>query len=313
MRLPQNAPPRKKFQLPRHIVVIIVAIIAILFAVILWFVYPKTHLQNGGGGFDEKPDEIGNLYLRHEVNKRPNDVKLRLRLIHQELALGKLKEASALIQPYLISKPQSNSSWQFVWYAYRIKFIKATAKPKKDLIALTLGHQQKKQKKHKVSLPKLKSTMQQLLNAPLTKQQQIELMNNAVALKFYGVSHDIGMRLYSDRSDLNAEQLAALGKSSYLSGDFLLSAQFYMSAFKAEKIPKAQKEYYIATINSLLAGNLLPQQFPLIVQQSKQFKNDQEVLMVLAKAALASKKPKLASQWMRQAIGLRYVTSGGGD
>ncbi|MDF1761193.1 MAG: hypothetical protein P1U40_11730 [Coxiellaceae bacterium] len=313
MRLPQNAPPRKKFQLPRHIVVIIVAFIAILFAVILWFVYPKTHLHTGAAEFDESPDEIGNLYLRHEVNKSPNNLKLRLRLIHQELALGKLKDAHVLIQPYLVKTPQTDLSWQFQWYAYQIDFIKATAKPEKDLMELTLGHKQKKQKKHKVSLPKLKSTMQQLSKAPLTKKQQIELMSNAVALKFYKVSHDVGMRLFSDRGDLTAEQLAALGKSSYLSGDFLLSAQFYMSAFKVEKLSKVQKQVYIAAINSLLAGNLLPQQFPLIVKQSKQFKNDQQVLMVLAKAALASKKPQLASHWMRQAIGLQYVTSRGGD
>ncbi|MDF1760417.1 MAG: hypothetical protein P1U40_07755 [Coxiellaceae bacterium] len=316
MRLPQNAPPRKSFQIKRYVVVIIVSIIAILFAIILWFVYPKTHLYKGESQIDSNPDEIGNLYLRHEVNKRPKDLKLRLRLIHQELALGKLKEASKLIKPYLVTNPQSNLSWQFKWYAYQVLFSKATAKPKKSLMALTLGQKPKASKKDKhpkVPISTVKKAMQELQGAPLTTKQLITLSSNAVAIKYYTMTSQIGAKLYATKGKLTTAELAAVAKNSYLSGNFLLAAQFYMAAFQDEKKSKTKKAYYIEAINSLLAGNLLPKQFSLIVNESQQYKNDPEVLMVLAKAALASKKSKLAASWMRQAINLRYITPSGGD
>ncbi|MDF1797164.1 MAG: hypothetical protein P1U63_11580 [Coxiellaceae bacterium] len=316
MRLPHNAPAKKSFQISRYIVVIIVAVVAVLFAIILWFVYPKTHLHNNDGTINHQPDEISNLYLRHEVNARPNDLKLRLRLIHQELALGKLKQASELIQPYLHKHPQSQLSWQFKWYDYRILFLKATAEPEKNIMQQTLGYnavkQPKKIKHAKVLLSTVKKSMQQLQHAPLTLDQQITLSSDAIALKFYDVANQLGAKLYADQKDLNAPQLASLAKNSYLSGNYLLCTEFYMAAFKKVKDSTLQKKYYIAAINSLLAGNLLPQQFPLIVNESQQYKNDPQVLIVLAKAALASKKSTLAATWMRQAIGLQYLTSGGG-
>ncbi len=313
MRLPQNAPPRKSFQIKRYIVVIIVSVIAILFAVILWFVYPKTHLNKGRHQLGGKPDKIANLYLRHEMEKRPNDLSLRLQLIHQELALGELKTVNELIKPYLEKHPTTQTSWQFYWYAYQAKFVQATAKPKKKNGFLKPVDQKKQLPKKKVSKAELKQLMQQLRHAPITTAQMITLTDNAVAFKFYRLARSIGEQLIQKKQHLTDKQLSKMAKNEYLSGNFLLSAQFYMAAVDKTTAGPSKKKYYIEAINSLLAGNLLPNKFNLIKPASAQFKDDPEVLGMLAKAALASKQPKLAAYWMRQAIGLQYITSSGGD
>ena len=146
----------------------------------------------------------------------------------------------------------------------------------------------------------------------MSLDQRLLLLQQAVSIKAYSLSVSMSRHLFERRSKLTADQLSLVGRMDYLSGDFLLSARFYMAAFYMAKESDVKKKAYIDAINSLLAGELLPKHFSLVLNESEQFKQDPDVLMVLAKAALASRQSKLAAKWMRQAIGLTYTAHQGG-
>lgn len=299
MRLPQNAPPKKSFQVPRHLVVALVAIIAVLFATVLWFVYPKSHMHKDESDYGAKPDDIAIVYLRHEVEEQPKNRLLRLKLIRQELHLGNLDRVSDLLKPILNRPFSGKLMWQFKWYAFQVEFLRMTGKDAKKGVA-----------KH--SLASLTKSMQALVAASLTNAQMITLARQAVEIKAYTLVKQLSKKLLLHRSQLTYDQLTKVGRYSYLAADFLRSTQCYMAAFnKAHQLPE-KKQAYLNAIDSLLAGNLLPKHFPLVLRDSSLFKNDPEVLAKLARAALASGQYKLATQWMRQAIGLDYSYSGKG-
>lgn len=301
MRLPQNAPPKKSFQVPRYVVVMIVAIIVVLFVLILWFVYPETRMRDEASAVSAKPDEISIMYLRHEVSKNPDNLQLRLQLINDEIQLANLDKANALIKPYLDKQLDDNIAWQFKWYAFQTQFLKFTAKK----------NGKSKQKKIE-DLHHLAESMQILAKAPLSNKQLIGLMKQSLEIKSYALTAQISHRLSAERHQLSAEDMELVAQYDYLAGDFLASAEFYMAAYAKHAKAESKKQAYVLAIKSLLAGNLLPTYFPLVLKESSQFKQDPEVMMMLAKAALASKQTALATKWMRQAIGLQYHPAKGG-
>lgn len=295
MRLPQNAPSKKSFQVPRSVVLMLVAIIAVLFVVVLWFVYPKSHMHKDETGYGAKPDEVAIIYLRHEVEAKPGDMSLRLRLVHQELQLGNVKQAEELLKQVRQRKLPQQQRAQLQWYAFQVQFAKATADDTKQSVS-------REQVKH------LSRALTELLNVPLTTKQMMTLTRQAVELKAYSAVQYLLKKLVLRRQRLSVQQLMDMGRFGFLAADFLRSAECYMAAFNTAKDMPDKKRAYLLAVKSLLAGNLVPKHLALVKRDSALFKDDPEVLVALAKAALAGQQNALASRWMKQAMGLHYTT-----
>lgn len=268
-----------------------VILFALVMSVALYLLQPHDLLQKVL--LQDKPSPVALSYLKAFKKNNEQNPQFMIALIEQEIGMNQLHQAQldiAFLQK-LEPNPDPEYLSQIQWLNYlmlRSKAFKAklnTAKRINDL-------------------KNLRSMSDALLKSPLLLTQFKRLAQDNLAFGRPEVSLAIYNKLLNDNLLTSAADLADGGNIAMQNNAQRDSSKFYWAAYHAATTINDKKNYALQAIKALWAGNYVNDAVELANQLPSNLLHDREILLYLARLALAANQPKIAERYTLKALSL---------
>ena len=272
-----------RFFFPLGEVILFVVFVSLLF----YLLFPQNLLQKTLSYHEPSAAVLG--YLQAFERLYPNEMALKFAVIEQEINLGLVKSASTRFAQ--INKQPLNilQKSQIAWLDYLILRYKAfKAKPTTQ--------------KRIDYLLKLRERINALANAPLEKRQLQTIAMDSLALAQPALSLKIYNSLLAKHELTSPEDFAMGGNIAMQNNAHLDSARFYKAAYAAAKTISEKRKYALDVLQVLWNGNKVDQALEFAKQLPKSITNDRDLLIYMARLAMAGNKPEVAEKYALKAL-----------
>jgi len=268
---------------------IFLSIVIILLLLFLFF--PKEALLTNIAK-QKQPDKIARQYLHNLLALYPEDVKLKLLLAEQHIALGDIEKAIKTVLPYIDEGPDNADEWKAIWLYYQIVQTDTYQYPEQS-------------EKRKEGIKQMHKMLHVLAKGPFNTQQLVNLLQAAIGLNDSSVVRFIYKRIVNRKPDQPSEVYARLAKAALSYGDYKMSADLYFLAQQQAPLLAHKRDYFIRGLRSLQSGNLLNEAFEIVDKKINELKQDRKTLLFLTHLALSANQPEKAQQYMKRVLYLR--------
>ena len=269
---------RPHFISPWEVIAFVIGVV-----VILMLIFPQETLRETLSK-ENKPSVVTEMYLQNVVHLYPKNLKLALLLAQQQLDLGELDEAEHTIKKINPALLSSKSQPEYAWMYYRLKL--------KQAYALTPDSEAQKE-----AFDELKSSLKQFETMKLTPEETYQLGKDALALNAPSTATVFFKQLSTmpGAKKFNWEEEAA--NAALWSKDYKGAAEFYAVAMNNAKTLEQKRNYYMKTLKTYQAGNLVNDAIEFAQKNYNAKFMDKATLEYLSKLALAANRPDLAQQY----------------
>lgn len=279
----RNAPLTER---PQVAPVWLVLLLAVLVGSGLWVLYPRSdleaRLQKTDGNLD-----LTESYLRNLLRSEPDDATLRDMLYRIEKAKA-LRPAPNSQQSSDLKEKTPANSWAF-WQESYEHFRKFSDKDKagKESIRLTALTLQKQ-------LP-----IDALDEAQLLFSAQAALVLGDLELSQH---HFSALMAHPESQGDQLQILEVAAQSTLGQGYYEQAAHWYVEAAHSTDVQDKKKNYLIAAVETLQAGNQTTEALQLAEREFDRFLDDPEILNKLIDIARAAGKPGVAQNYVKRLL-----------
>ena len=253
----------------------------------LFLIFPQKGLEDQLGRTN-RSDLLTVEYLKAFLAAEPDSPRLRLMLARQLMQLGLYGEARAALRPFA-SLVLSPARIEAEVYEFDLR--------EREAFALPPGSEQREAATRAAG-----EQLQRLAELELTDTQMEYLARRAVAIG----ENAAAIALY--------RQLALLGPARPPQasvdaavlvlglGGYSVAAQLYFRAQERSVLPARKREYYMAGVRTLMAGNLYEEAIVEADRNLGALADDTETLKFLARAAQAANRADAAQRYARRLL-----------
>ena len=253
----------------------------------LFLIFPQKGLEDQLGRTN-RSDLLTVEYLKAFLAAEPDSPRLRLMLARQLMQLGLYGEARAALRPFA-SAAMSPARIEAAVYEFDLREREAFALP---------PHSDERAAATRAAGAQL----QQLASLALTDTQveylarrAVAIGENAAAIAWYGQLATLGPAR-APQANADAAVLV-LGL-----GGYSVSAQLYFRAQERSVLPARKREYYMAGVRTLMAGNLYDEAILEADRNLGALADDAETLKFLARTAQAANRADAAQRYARRLL-----------
>ena len=271
-----------------------ILIIGLLLIILLMILFPQEHFVNRLIE-NQVPSEISRSYLRNLIQQNPTNLAMKYSLAEQELGLGDVHAAEAVIHPYITFNPSTEISWKILALYYRILRSEAFALHKKSL----------KRRSKEAEMIKLLPILAQseslsVIEEPMLAKDALAFEQPTLAVLFY-------KQAILRPIKRPATFYAAAGKASLFIQDYQDSAHFFGLAMQESTMLSKKRYYFRKAIRSLKYAGDVNKALDFAVEHIDGLKDDQQTLMLLTQLAIEAGRHQLANDTLQQLLHLRYI------
>lgn len=280
---------RYRFAPPSHILGFV---LLVCFTLVVFF--PKETLLRQVK-LAKKPSVLTANYLHNILVAYPEKNLLRLLLIEQRIKLGQLAKAQKELDYLFSSNAPEKIQDKGHWLSYEIIRARmyATTKPER-------------RKQYQQQLSK---SIHALSTANLTPNQLLQLANDAAGINQAALTRKIYQKLSKMKHHTNSNWFQQSALIAMQVGDYNNAAEFYFLAQRYSKKISQQRRYFMAGLRSLQQSNQMVLAIKAAQKHVANLRHDKATLLFLTRLALAANRPKLAQNYITQALQLRYGVS----
>lgn len=261
----------------------------VIITCLLCLLYPQDLLQKVLA--QEKPSAVALSYLQSFRKTNQQNPQFMLALIQQEIGMGQLHQAQidmALLKKTATPEQATDLQW--------LEYLMLRGKTYKTKINTPIRI---------AYLRQLRDMGEQLSKAALKPSQLKDLALDSLWLGKPDVSLAIYNKLMANKQLSTADEFALGGNIAMQNNAQKDSSKFYWAAYQVAKNPKKQKEYALAAIKALWAGNYVKEATALADQLPISLIKDRDTLLYLSQLALAANQPEIAEKYALQALLLK--------
>lgn len=266
-------------------------VVAVIFLLVI--IFPQQGLRREISG-RQAVSTVTATYLQNLLRLYPNDSELRLLLAEQEIGLGELHRAQKTMAP-LMSNKNPDAQRSLPWLIYQFN----------KQVFYTMPDNAPERPK---AILELRSQNRYLTSKIQDPGQLLILARDAAALNDQQTAYTIYLRLFNDPTFPRGSWLVTAGKAALGLQQFNQSSKFYLAAMQESIETEQRREYYMAAVDSLLAGNMPEQAYQLAKRYYQSDFNDKEMLLYMAHLCVLAGHPEAAQPFLQQLLWPRKAT-----
>jgi tetratricopeptide (TPR) repeat protein len=263
----------------------------------LLIIYPPKRFINSIMN-SQIPSEVSINYLKNLITKDPDNIPIKVVLAKQEIQLGRVNDARAVIEPYVNQIPHSALQWNILWLYYQITRIEAFALKENDPQRI---------KKSDI----LKALLTTLMKSPyLTGEQAALMAEDSLAFNFTENAASFYKIAINDKHiKKSARFFAQAGKAMLYVKDYQNSSDYFLMAMQHSMTLEQKRKYYINAVDSLVSGGITSTALTFAAQHIDGLTSDPVTLIYLSKLALKANQQKAAEHYISSVLQLQYRES----